>query len=211
VIDVMVVPERFEDTVGETADQNVLYRLLAQIMIDAVDLLFAHHAQQAGVERFGGSQVVTERFFDHHPAKGVGLLLEQPAAAQPLRYFTEEARRGGQVEHGVASAVALDALGDGLVGGIVEEVAGNVADPLAQLGPQGRIEDLFRLLDPLGPGLLDDERLKLGGKFRVADLVMVDPDDVQTVVQQSIPAQIVQGRHQQAFDKVAIGAEQKQG
>jgi hypothetical protein len=63
----------------------------------------------------------------------------------------------------------------------------------------------------LGPRLFDDERFELRGEIRVAHLVMVDPDDVQAVVQQSIPAQIVQGRHQQAFDKVAMGAEQKQG
>ncbi len=39
VVDVMVVPERFEQAVGKAADENVLHCISAQVMIDAVDLL----------------------------------------------------------------------------------------------------------------------------------------------------------------------------
>ncbi len=38
VLDVVAIPDRLEDTVGETEHQNVLHRLLAEIVIDAEDL-----------------------------------------------------------------------------------------------------------------------------------------------------------------------------
>ena len=40
VIDVIPVPDRLEDSVGDPEDKNVLHRLFAQVMIDAKDLLF---------------------------------------------------------------------------------------------------------------------------------------------------------------------------
>ena len=39
MIDVVPVPERLEDPVGEAEDQEVLDRLLAEVVVDAVDLL----------------------------------------------------------------------------------------------------------------------------------------------------------------------------
>ena len=40
VIDVAAVPDGLEDSVGETENQDVLYCFFAQVMVDAVDLLF---------------------------------------------------------------------------------------------------------------------------------------------------------------------------
>ena len=39
----VIVPERFEQHVGKTADKDVLHGFLAQVMVDAIDLLLAHH------------------------------------------------------------------------------------------------------------------------------------------------------------------------
>ena len=39
VVDVILVPQRLEHAVGKTEGQQILHRLLAEIMIDAVDLL----------------------------------------------------------------------------------------------------------------------------------------------------------------------------
>ena len=41
VIDVAAVPDRLEDAVGEAEHQDVLHRLLAQVVIDAIDLPLA--------------------------------------------------------------------------------------------------------------------------------------------------------------------------
>ena len=40
MIDVAAVPDRLEDSVGEAERQDVLHRFFAQIVVDAVDLLF---------------------------------------------------------------------------------------------------------------------------------------------------------------------------
>lgn len=104
-------------------------------MVDAVDLPLAHHLQQAGVERLGAGQVGAERFFNHHPAKAAGRLVQQAGLPQALRHLGEEARRRGQIENGIAVAGLVDAPGQGLVGGRIEKVARLVIEALGQAGP----------------------------------------------------------------------------
>ena len=41
VVDVAAVPDRLEDAVGEAEHHDVLHRLLAEVVVDAVDLLLA--------------------------------------------------------------------------------------------------------------------------------------------------------------------------
>ena len=64
VIDVTSVPDRLEDSVGKAESQNVLNGFFAQVVIDAVDLLFIGHPQQLLVQKPGGLEIMTERFFD---------------------------------------------------------------------------------------------------------------------------------------------------
>ncbi len=44
MVDILVVPDRLEDAVGEPHDHEILDRLFAQIMIDAENLRFVEHA-----------------------------------------------------------------------------------------------------------------------------------------------------------------------
>ena len=53
VVDVVAVPDRLEDRVGEPQHQHVLHGLLAQVMVDAIDLLFAKHAVHRLVQLAG--------------------------------------------------------------------------------------------------------------------------------------------------------------
>ena len=53
VIDVAAVPDRLENSVGEAQSQNVLNGFFAQVVIDAVDLLFVGHPQQLLVQQAG--------------------------------------------------------------------------------------------------------------------------------------------------------------
>jgi len=209
MVDVVVVPERFEQAVGEAADQNVLHRFFAQIMVDAVDLPLAHHLQQASVERLGAGQVGAEGLFHHHSAKAAGRLVKQTGLPEALRHFGEEARRRGQVEDGVAVAGLFDALGNGLVSRRVEEVACLVIQALGQAGPELIVEALVAALAAFVT--LAHERLQPLSEIRGAGRVVVDADDAQVTVQQAVAAEVIQRRHQQALDQVAIGAEQEQG
>ena len=58
--DAIAIPERLEERVREAKDQNVLHRLFAQIMIDAVNLLFLKVFVNAFVQRLGRFQIVAE-------------------------------------------------------------------------------------------------------------------------------------------------------
>jgi hypothetical protein len=51
VIDILRVPERFEQDIGEAHRHQVLDGFLAQIMVDPVDLIFGEMPRQRGVQR----------------------------------------------------------------------------------------------------------------------------------------------------------------
>ena len=65
VVDVAAVPERLEDGVGEAQGQDVLDRLLAEVVVDPVDLRLVEGLVQGGVELAGAGQVAAERLLDH--------------------------------------------------------------------------------------------------------------------------------------------------
>jgi len=54
VVDMVAIPYRLEHAVGEAQHQDVLHRLLAEIMIDPIDLLLFHQFEQFAVERSSG-------------------------------------------------------------------------------------------------------------------------------------------------------------
>ena len=64
VIDVAAIPDGLENAVGEAESQNVLDGLFAQVMIDAINLVFVRNLQQLLVQRLGGFEIVAERLFD---------------------------------------------------------------------------------------------------------------------------------------------------
>ena len=210
VIDVVVVPERFEQHVGETADQDVLHRLLAQVMVNAVDLLLAHHLEQAGVERLGGGQVGAERLLDNYAPKALVRFIQQTGTAQALHHFTEEARCSGEIEHRIGGAAVSDLAGDIGIGAVVEEIALDVADALGQLCPQRGVEGVLGIAPDFAGGFGTYEVLEFLGKVRIADGVVINADDTQAITEQPVTAEVVQRRHEQALDQVAMGAKQKQ-
>ena len=64
VLDVISVPDRLEEGVGETEIQQVLHRLLAEVMIDAKDRRFGEHLVQRLIERLRARQVAAEGLLD---------------------------------------------------------------------------------------------------------------------------------------------------
>ena len=63
VIHVAPVPERLEDAVAEAEDQHVADRLLAQVVVDAIDLRLVEDAQHV-VQGARAVEVVAERLLD---------------------------------------------------------------------------------------------------------------------------------------------------
>ena len=83
VVDVAAVPDRLEDAVGEAEDEDVLDRLLAQVVVDAVDLVLVEHAR--GSRRLSAraeSRSRPERLLDDHPPPVAVLLVSQPGGAE---------------------------------------------------------------------------------------------------------------------------------
>ena len=102
VIDVGGVPQRFVERVGETQRHQVLHRFLAEIVIDAEDLVLFEDLADLVVQRPGRVQVAADRLF-HHDARlrgGKAMLFQLEADV------AEERWRDGHVEDADALAVA---------------------------------------------------------------------------------------------------------
>ena len=65
VIDMIAIPDRFEHAVGKTQHQDVLHGLLAEVMINPVDLVLVKQLQELGVQCPGGCEIGAERLFHH--------------------------------------------------------------------------------------------------------------------------------------------------
>src|SRR5260370_39862 len=53
VIDVIAVPKRLEDAVAKAQHEQVLHGVLAEVVIDAVDLLFVENVEDNLIQGFG--------------------------------------------------------------------------------------------------------------------------------------------------------------
>ena len=96
VLDVVAVPDRLEDGVGEPQHQHVLHRFLAQVVVDAVDLVLGEDFVDLLVQQPGGVEVGAEGLFDHHAARPA-VLPRQPRRAELRDDRRVELRRDGEV------------------------------------------------------------------------------------------------------------------
>ena len=134
--------------------QEVLYRLLAEVVIHPVDLVLAPVTEHVPVERERRGQIGAERLL-HDDALPAPAVLE-PRLVQLGAQQTEEARRGGEVEEHVAAGliarIETGHLGlEGLEGGEVVEPGRDVMEASDQVVPRPLIELVARveLLDVL--------------------------------------------------------------
>ena len=65
---VAAVPDRFDQRVGEAEHEEVLDRLLAEVVVDAEDVLLGEHLVQHDVELVGGAEVTPEGLLDDDPS-----------------------------------------------------------------------------------------------------------------------------------------------
>src|SRR6267142_6421206 len=63
-LDLIAVPERLQQRVLEAEENHIMHRPLAQIMIDAEDVLLVEIAKQNLVKRLRRCEVVTKGFFN---------------------------------------------------------------------------------------------------------------------------------------------------
>ena len=98
-LDVVAVPEGFEEGVGEAEGDHVVDGAFGEVVIDAEDGGLGEGGEEDAVELLGGSEIVAEGLFDDHARAFGGAGFDEL-----LDYFFEERRRDGEVVGGVLGA-----------------------------------------------------------------------------------------------------------
>ena len=88
MLDQAAPPERLEQGVAEPQRHQILHGLLAEVMIDAVNLLFGEGRADLCIDQIGGSHVVAERLFEDHP----GLSRDHPGLGEVVAHHGEQIR-----------------------------------------------------------------------------------------------------------------------
>ena len=202
-VDVAAVPERLVDRVGEAEGEDVLHRLLAQVVVDAEDLRLVEQAAEEAVELLGAVEVVAEGLLEDQARA-----LDVREAAAVVELFGDELhrRRGGRevedarrrlarlgVEGVEVLAQAAEGRGVGEVGPAVFEVGGeDLPGPVLGLPlPAELVHPVARVLEVDGRVLLLD----------------VEGDDLERLGERLVQPEVVEGRHQLAPGQVAAAAE----
>ena len=148
VVDVAAVPERLEDAVAEPEDQQVPDGLLAQVVVDAVDLRLAEDLADLAVQPDRRLEVVAERLLDDDPPPAaVVVLVVEPDPPELGDDLGERRRLGREVEEAVAAACPCSlsiasSVVDELVeaAGVVEVAAAGSGSAAANERPGGLVE-----------------------------------------------------------------------
>ncbi len=207
VVDVVAVPHRLEQLVGEAQGQQVLDGLLAQVVVDAEHLVGREDALDDVVQLASAGQVMAERLLHHDAAPGVGLAVGQAAAGQLLDHDGERAGRDGQVERVVAPGAALlvqllDGAGEVVERLVVVEGALDEAQAVGELLPD--------LLGEGGAGVLLHCVVDHGHEVPAVPVAAGETDQSEAWRQQATLHQVVDRRHQLALGQVPGDAEHDQ-
>jgi hypothetical protein len=179
VVDELPVPDRLEDSVREPERQHVLDGLLAEVVIDAKDLVLGEvlPVQQMG-QLARGVEVVAERLLDHEPHPA---LIASPLAELAYEHV-DRVRGNGEVVETVARRTALllelaHRRGHPLHALLVDEVGLEVTHPLGERLPDVGAKRVARELL--------DGGLHRRPKLVVCHLAAPDADDRELLRQQA--------------------------
>ena len=95
MIDVFVIPERFEDGVGKPKNEEILNGLFAEIMIDPVDLALIEIFFDLGLQRSGRGGIVTKWFFNDDARPSVMDVVHVIDEAGGMKFFNDEGKKLG--------------------------------------------------------------------------------------------------------------------
>ncbi len=195
VIDRASPPQRLEQRVGESQRQQVLYRLLAEVMIDAVDLVLRETLAHLIVDRAGRFVAVSERLLQHDAA----IRGDEAILLQPLCDRAEQARRSCQISHTdpvFGSGKQLDQHAPVLV---VVSVALHVVDAIAQFRP-------LRVIEVTAGEVLFQRCLDAAEVIVAAQLAAAGRDDAAVARNLAVTLAVVQRRQQLAHGQVTGSA-----
>jgi hypothetical protein len=206
VVDVLAVPQRLEQPVGEAQHEQVLDHLLPQVVVHAEDARLVEVAMQPRVQCPGAGEICAEGLLDDdaHPASRPGT--GQARGAQVVHHSPEEGRSHGEIEEAVAPGASLaiqlaQALSQARVVLLPGEIHGHVVEPLSEDLPCHGIQLLHGLLEALshagaeGLAVHPRERGSHQGEALGQQAPLEEPE---------------QGRQQLAPGKIARGAKENE-
>src|SRR6266496_2210231 len=155
VIYILTVPERLPNAVGKTKHKQVLHGLLAEVMVDTIDLILLKDRGQFFVEDAGALEIMTERLFDNDPGPTVFRFCER-GGAELLDDWNKELRRSCQIEDAIVLSLTLgfDRSQFGLqscIGICVAKIARDVGNSRGETLPRWFVD--LRLLAEFGKSL----------------------------------------------------------
>src|SRR6202158_2225600 len=141
VVHIIAVPQRLDDVVRKAKDHYILDSLFAEIVIDAVDLLFRQNLLQLLVELLRRFQIMAEWLFDDAARPAPVFFFRQAGFAQLLDDRGEESWRDRQIEESVSERVMklvslFNLLFQPFVGFGVLKIAPDVVDSLGNPVPE---------------------------------------------------------------------------
>jgi hypothetical protein len=134
----VAVPDRLEDRVAEAKVEQVLYRLFAEVVVDAEDRRLGEHGQERAIERLRRREIVAERPLRHDATAS-----RAAGAAEPGHHRREQARRNGEVvQRPLGSAQSAT---EQIERRRLSVVAVHVAEKRRELVERGSIDSAVRL------------------------------------------------------------------
>src|ERR1700676_1237383 len=204
VVDVVAIPKGFDDVVRKAKDHDVLNGFFAEVMVDAVDLLFSENFFEVVVELDSGLQIVVKGFFDDDAGPLAVFFFRHSCRAKLLDDGGEKARGDGEVEEIVAAATVVfvndvDLNLEALVGVGIGEIAGDEIDALDEPVPHLEIDGIGGELRDFG-----GQRLAEGLRGEIASS---HADDGEMLGQNLFLRKVEQGGGQLALGEVSGGHE----
>ena len=199
VVDMGAVPKRLEERVGEAQRHEVLNRFFAEIMVDAVDLMFFENGANRFVDRLGGLEVFADRLFDHDPrVRGVQSVARDTLADRPEKLGID-----GQIEDPNQVAVGGQPVLEFRPAVLAGTVDGHVAYPVDELRDMRRVA-VFRRHEAF-------DRLACPGlEFLVRERAPGNRDDAARPDDLPGPVAVEQRRQQLTVGQVPGAAEDDQ-
>ncbi len=192
-------PQGLEQGVAKAQRKQVLYRRLAQVVVDAKNLVFAQYGGQRGVDRAVGLQVVPQGLFQHHArCRAV-----QPHRANLLGHRGEQPGGCGQVHDDAIGLTLAQQRSQPFVVGGLRQIHAQVVQHGAKLGKL-LVAGPFGQLHPFGP--LGHQLTVLG----IAQIVAGHANNAAARRQRAVAKSLEQRRHQLAPGQITGSAKQHQ-
>ena len=144
VIDGLARPDRLHQHVGEAEHEQVLHRLLAEIVVDAENPLFVEDGADAVIDLARGSEIAADRLFEDDAR----VRRRELGFAQTLGDRRKQIWRGGQIEDAdIAGAIGQLLLQRAPLRGRRHRIERDIVDVLQKFGALGFVDaDAGRIL-----------------------------------------------------------------